>query len=114
MVCNTAPVTCDAKHGDDLKIAIRSRPWASIQSVCLTFHFKGDLLDPGEQLQWTNAGGFVGGSAAVTSRESCATPAGQSTVTDALRDGYEKFDVWMQSGSVHIDHIDVAITGTYA
>src|SRR5262245_6529187 len=42
MSCTTAPVTCDAQKGDDLKFAIHSRPWSSIQSVCLTFHFKGD------------------------------------------------------------------------
>jgi hypothetical protein len=114
MACNTAPVTCDAKPGDDLKLAIRSRPFASIQSVCLTFHFRGDLLDPGEQLQWTDAGGFIGGSSSVRSRQSCATPTGQPKVTDSLRDGYQLFDVWMQSGSAHVDHIDVAITGVYA
>jgi hypothetical protein len=114
LICDTGPVTCDAKPGDDLKFSIRSRPWASIQSVCLTFHFKGNLLDLGEQLQWTDAGGFVGGSTAVKSRESCATPAGQPKVTDSMVDGSQRFDVWMQSGSAHIDHIDVAITGTYA
>lgn len=114
LTCNTAPVTCDAKPGDDLRFAIRSRPFTSIQSVCLTFHFKGDLLDPGEQLQWTDAGGFVGGANAVKSRQSCATPAGQSKVTDSLRDGSQRFDVWMQSGSAYVDHIDVAITGVYA
>jgi hypothetical protein len=114
LICDTGPVTCDAKPGDDLQFLTRSLPWASIQSVCLTFHFKGDLLDPGEQLQWTDAGGFVGGSAPVAARESCATPAGESKVTDSLVDGSQQFDVWMQSGSAYIDHIDVAITGAYA
>jgi hypothetical protein len=112
--CKTAPVTCDPQSGDDLRIAIQSRPWKSIQSVCLTFRFKGDLVDPGEQLQWTNAGGFDGGSSPVAKRQSCATPAGQQKVTDSLRDGYQVFDVWMESGSAHVDGISVAITGAYA
>jgi hypothetical protein len=112
--CPSTSAQCSAKPGDDLRIEVESQRWKTITEVCFKFTFSADLLDHGEDLELSNAGGFVNNGTTEPSRTFCITPASAPQAIAALRDGRELLDVWMMHGAVQIGSVTVSIKGTPA
>ncbi|MCO7223651.1 hypothetical protein [Pleionea sp. CnH1-48] len=87
----------------------------SIDRICFTAHFTGDLADPNEGFMmgpfgsasygWTNIN-----STPIASRTTCITPA-HTGASDFL-DGAQTFGVKMYKGQATLSSLDVTITGT--
>ena len=81
----------------------------SLDMVCLSFAFQGDLFDPGEHLYIQDFGGFINvGSTSQTSRTLCVVY--QPTLSQFL-DGKQRLIVVMESGSVRISSLTATATG---
>jgi hypothetical protein len=86
--------------------------FASIDSVCFVFHFKNDLLDPGEEiiifLADTSGFGFMNGfDFPQSERTICGS---EPRFVELFLDGHEDFVLKMTSGSVKIESLTVQIT----
>ena len=70
----TQPRAClSSNAGNDAVITVNTPTrFASISTVCLTFHFAGDLVDTGEQFGYLAGGGSANfGSTSLSQRTSC-------------------------------------------
>jgi hypothetical protein len=114
LICPSSSPACAAHPGDDLRVEIESQPWKSITSACFTFTFGGDLLDHADDIELSNAGGFVNNGTTVSSRKFCITPASAPQAIRGLLDGRELLDVWTTHGTVDIASIIIAINGKAA
>lgn len=95
--------------------------FVSIERLCFAFTFEGDLLDPGDFLEYRHVGlpmsafGFLNVSdSPQSSRLSCLEEAAgpQHIETIALYlDGKHTFTIEMESGSVTIGSLSVIATG---
>jgi hypothetical protein len=84
-----------------------------VHQVCVTFHFKGDLVDPGETVVFLAGGGFENtGSTPLAERTSCFDRENQPEQTRLFADGRQTMSVWMeQQGSAYLSAVDVVLTG---
>jgi hypothetical protein len=109
----TFPVVCSLPQPGDaaiLHVIFRGGGFSTIELLCLTFHFRGDLVDPGEELDWGRGGGFFNnGTTPIATRTSCSVDSEQ--LADLL-DGHQRMDAWMQSGSARLASVDATITGS--
>src|SRR5262245_61079761 len=114
MTCSLQlPAVCEQGPGNKAVVQVvvpdEFRP---VQQVCVTFHFEGDLLDPGEVLAFLGGGGFVNvGSTPQTVRTLCLTREGQPDETRLFRDGRQTMNVWMEQGSAFLSKVEVVVTG---
>jgi hypothetical protein len=111
--------------GDPLQVNVNVHArFASVDSVCYTFIFENDLLDPGDSLSITplkafppeSGGGFFNpGPTSQDFREICDTAEFQPEIVSLFTDGKEnKIEIAMQSGSVEIALLRVTITGVFS
>ena len=115
MTCSLPlPYVCDpASEGNNAVVRVvvpdQFRP---VQQVCVTFHFKGDLVDPGEILAFLNGGGFVNEEpTSLAERTSCFDRENQPEQTRLFTDGRQTMSVWMEEGSAYLSSVDVVVTG---
>jgi hypothetical protein len=110
----TFPVVCQLPQpGNEavLKVVFPGGGFSTIDQLCLTFHFKGDLVDPGDWLAWGAGQGFFnGGTTPIATRTSCQIGS-QPGISDLL-DGHQRMDAWMFTGSARLISVDATITGT--
>jgi hypothetical protein len=86
--------------------------FASISTVCLTFHFTGDLFDAGDWLAFLGGVGFIStGGTSLTERTSCLDTNSQVEDTALFLDGHQTVNVWMESGSANLSAVDVVVRG---
>jgi hypothetical protein len=77
------------------------RHFASISTVCLTFHFTGDLFAAGDELAFLGGVGFIStGPTSLNERTSSLDGNSQVEDTALFLDGHQTVNVWMESGSV--------------
>jgi hypothetical protein len=94
--------------------------FASIESLCLTFMFEGDLLDPGEELTYRLAGattsfGFVNvGISPEAERTSCLVAGFHDAELALFLDGKNTVYVMADTGSVTVASVTMNLTGTPA
>jgi hypothetical protein len=96
--------------------------FSSVDRVCFTFTFEGDLLDPGETLlisplnavSSVSGPGFSNrGTSSEAERTLCLEAAFQPDLVSLFADGKEhKLEITMQTGSVRIASLDVTVEGT--
>jgi hypothetical protein len=108
------PAVCDpASKGNNAVVRVvvpdRLRP---VHQVCVTFHFEGDLVDPGEIVAFLSGGGFVNeGPTSLAERTSCFDRENQPDQTRLFADGRQTMSVWMEEGSAYLASVDVVVTG---
>ena len=94
--------------------------FASLETLCFGFTFEGDLLDPGEQLEFRHAGvtsgfGFVNIFDSPLSSQTICLQAALGPPHDEnvalYLDGKHRFTIVMASGSVTIASVSVTATG---
>ncbi|HSX14315.1 MAG TPA: hypothetical protein VLE72_00165 [Candidatus Saccharimonadales bacterium] len=115
MICPVAePAICQGPtRGNNAAInVVVPNHFAHVSFVTLTFHFQGDLFDPGEMLAIMSGEGFanidvVAQSDRVLTLEAFFQPAD----TAAFADGHQHFWVWMLRGSARLADIDASVTG---
>jgi len=108
------PAVCDpASKGNNAVVRVvvpdQLRP---VHQVCVTFHFEGDLVDPGEIVAFLSGGGFVNeGATSLAERTSCFDRENQPEQTRLFTDGRQTMSVWMEEGSAYLASVDVVVTG---
>jgi hypothetical protein len=109
-----AGAVCDpASKGNDAVVRVvvpdQLRP---VNQVCETFHFRGDLVDPGETLAFLSGTGFVNeGPTSLAERTVCLDRQNQPTDVALFKDGRQTMSVWMEQGSAYLSSVDVVVTG---
>jgi hypothetical protein len=108
----------DAARG---KVNVHTK-FASVDSVCFTFTFEGDLLDPGETLfisplnavsSLSGPGFSNGGTTPEAERTLCFEAAFQPDLVALFAEGKEhELEIAMQTGSVQIASLEVTVEGT--
>jgi hypothetical protein len=117
-----APVTVAA--GSPIAVNVDfGRRFSSIDSLCFTFKFKKDFLDPGDSLGVNFFGWGMGGGAfgfanvsgpSQPVRTVCVVDYGDSypnIVLDAFLDGQQSGSIFMETGSVTIRSVTVVVNG---
>ena len=115
-----SPDYCDQpSHGNDAAVRVRiPTRFSSIVSACFTFHFSGDLLDPGEFFLFNVGGGGFGYDLSPDSpvsldvRTLCLGPPDLHPQVLSLYDGHQAFDVWMFRGTANLSAVELSIIGT--
>jgi hypothetical protein len=107
------PYVCDPAPGNDAVVRIvvpdQFRP---VQQVCITLHFRGDLLDAGETVLVQGIGGFTNsGPGSLREREVCNNRRNQPEATRLFNDGRQTIHVYMEEGSACLESVDVVVTG---
>jgi hypothetical protein len=108
------PFICDpASRGNDAVVhVVVPHHFRSVTEVCVTLHFQGDLVDPGETVMLINGGGFEnGGTTSLAERASCRNVQDQPEDTRLFEDGHQMMSVWMEQGSAYLASVDVVVTG---
>jgi CSLREA domain-containing protein len=81
--------------------------FSAVPRVCFTFHFIGDLLDPGDFLFMPEHGGFQNpGTTPQQDRTICSATASS---TDRYLDGTDAFTITMEQGSVTVGALTVTV-----
>ena len=116
----TFPFACfDPSEGNSAIVRIKFKgTFESVEQVCFTFHFEGDLVDAGEVLLYSVTGtdgqGFSNPSGpSISERESCLNT-GHPDQMAAFLDGRQQIVVFMRDGSASLSDVDVQLTGTPA
>ncbi len=91
------------------------RKFASIERVCFTVRFEGDLVDPGEWVIFSLAGesgaGFQNVSGApIAARELCYAEGFHDEELGLFMDGKQRVEVYMGQGSATLASVKVHIT----
>jgi len=115
-----SPDYCDQPtRGNDAAVRVRiPTRFSSIVSACFTFHFSGDLLDPGEFFLFNVGGGGFGYELSADSpvsldvRTLCLGPPDVHPQVLSLYDGHQAFDVWMFRGTANLSAVELSIIGT--
>lgn len=114
------PMACfNQSEGNSATAVMRfNRRFDSIESVCFTFHFVDDLIDPGERGDWLqfNVTGHDGFGFAPTSgpslaeRTSCLIYYHVEQLA-AFEDGKQTVEINMVLGSATLESVEVHLTG---
>ncbi len=86
----------------------------SIERICFTAHFAGDLADPGESFMMgpfgnSSYGWINGGSVSNSSRMVCITSSHSGA--EEFMDGEQTFGVRMSGGTATLTNLEVTVTG---